>query len=167
MLPFVGVDGEGGHITDPDTGFTTHEYTMLRVGNRYVTGDWLRFLATLPKKQIHVAYFFDYDVTMMLRDVGMDHLKRLVDGYPINVGDYEVKYRPRKEFVVKTRNTVTTINDVGTFFQSRFLTALQRWKVGTPEQWDIIVKGKEDRAVFGGLTHDTVFYNKMECDLLV
>lgn len=170
MLPFVGVDGEGGDIPNA-SGFTTHTYTMLRAGRQVAepdgTPDWhLRLLADLPKKQIHVAYFFDYDVTMMLRDLPETLLGPLVSGQEIYWGDYRLSYRPRKELRIKRFGKVTTINDVGTFFQSPFLTALQRWDIGTPQGRCFIAQGKADRSNFGPLTPETRAYNELECRYL-
>lgn len=164
-LPFVGVDGEGGDIAD-EYGFTTHTYTMLRAGNQYVTSNYLHFLATLPRGHIYVAFSFDYDVTMICRDMP-EHLQRvLVSGQPVRWGEYELSYRPKKELIIKWRRHYVVINDVFSFFQSTFLTALKRWGIGTPEQHAIIEGGKEGRARFGPLTVETISYNWMECLLL-
>src|SRR5215471_18358193 len=165
MLPFVGVDGEGGDIPDDD-GFTHHQYTMLRVGDDYTVGDWLRFLATRPKKQIHVAYFFDYDVTMMLRDLPEQALLILNDYGEVTYGGYRIGYRPRKEMVVSHAGRQTTINDVGTFFQCAFVDALRKWGIGTETQVERIAAGKQGRQHFGRLTQETVAYNAEECELL-
>lgn len=66
--PFCGVDGEGGNFP------SGHEYMLLRAGEFALeTGkpltsiECLGFLADLPKDRIYVAYFFDYDVTMIDR----------------------------------------------------------------------------------------------------
>lgn len=168
-LPFVGVDGEGGDITRD--GFTHHRYTMLRAGDSYVVddGSWdwhLRFLAEQAKRRILVAYFFDYDTTMMLRDMEEEKIRALVAGAEVQWGPYTLAYRPRKELVVKSHHRVTTVNDVGTFFQCKFTTALKRWNIGTDEQRRIIEEGKEGRAHFGELTPETIFYNGMETNLL-
>lgn len=165
MLPFVGVDGEGGNVESGD-GFTTHTYTMLRAGDQYVTSDWFRFLATLPKKRIHVAYFFDYDVTMMCRGLPDEVMQGLACGQEVEYGKYLLFYRPRKEFTVKAFGRKTVINDVGTFFQSSFVKALERWDIGTVEQRELIASGKTQRANFGQLRADTIKYNAMECRLL-
>lgn len=165
MLPFVGVDGEGGDIRGED-GFTHHRYTMLRIGDDYVTDDYLPFIAGQPKKRIHVAFFFDYDVTMLLRELPEHLLRVLVSNQTIRWGGYEIGYRPRKELTVKHSGRITTINDVGTFFQCRFVTALERWNIGTVEQREAIGAGKEQRAEFGALTSDVVKYNALECMLL-
>lgn len=166
MLPFVGVDGEGGDIPD-ETGFTHHQYTMLRVGPTYTTGpNWLTFLHNQPRKHIYVAYFFDYDTTMMLRDWPEEPLQKLMDVGEASHDGWTINYRPRKELVVKRGGRWVTINDVGTFFQCRFDEALKRWTVGTPEQWQRIATGKDARQHFGTLTPETVAYNADECELL-
>jgi hypothetical protein len=165
-LPFVGVDGEGGDLDD-GSGFYRHEYTMLRAGDEYVTGHWLDFLSRLPKKKIHVAYFFDYDVTMMCRDLDPVMLKPMVADQEIRYGPYKLTYRPRKQFTVAARGRKTTINDVGSFFQCPFVDALTKWNIGTVEERRVIGEGKGQRAKFGALTPETIYYNGMECRLLV
>lgn len=161
-LPFVGVDGEGGNLDDG-----SHTYHMLRIGDRYVTNNFLDFIALAPNKHIYVSFFFDYDVTMMLRHLPEQTIRTLLDAGEAWYGRYRLAYRARKEFTVRAHGTQTTINDVGTFFQSAFITALKRWQVGTPEQLEAIGDGKEQRANFGPLTPEIIHYNQLECLLLV
>ena len=87
---FVGVDGEGGNIfiCSPDGTVTKHhEYYLIRVGSHMLrsdnalgTHDILDFLVSLPytDRNIYVSYFFEYDVTMILRDLSDERLDRLV-----------------------------------------------------------------------------------------
>lgn len=120
--PFVGVDGEGGQVKD------RHEYLLLRAGKFCLeTGkpltavECLTFLTGLPKGVVYVGYFFDYDVTMMLRDLPASKLDRLVrredrlsrDGkytWPVDWTDgttgasFQFDWLPRKEFRVRTRS---------------------------------------------------------------
>ena len=159
-LPFVGVDGEGGDVDN------RHVYTMLRAGDDYVTDGFIPFLASLAKKRIHVAFFFDYDVTMMLRHLPPELLSTLVKHGEAAYERFRYSYRPRKEFIVRSGRSMTTINDVGTFFQCKFATALRRWNVGTEDQLRIIEEGKEGRQHFGQLTAETIEYNRMETRLL-
>lgn len=174
MLPFVGVDGEGANLPDK-WGFVRHRYTMLRAGNEFITADdpapgawhrWLEFLARRPKGYLYVSYFFDYDVTMMLRDLPDADIHTLCSGEDIHYGPYTVRWRPRKELRVTAYRHRTVVMDVGTFFQSTFLTALKRWGIGTDAQLAQIADGKEDRANFGQLTSREIDYNKLECELL-
>src|SRR6185369_8348730 len=59
------------------------------------------------------------------------------------------------------------INDVGSFFQSRFVEAIEKWDVGTADQRALIAKGKEARGTFSyDEIADITEYNKMEIVLL-
>lgn len=188
---FVGIDGEGGNING------CHEYLLLRAGNHtLVTGkpltpdECLAFIADLPTGDtIYVGYFFDYDVTMILRDWPEERIRRLVNReartvtkggktytYAVDYGGYQVDYIPRKEFKVRRvlpgkdgKNTYSkwvSVNDVGSFFQCSFVKALTEWDIGTAEQRDAIADGKDRRADFGQLDADTDEYNALEIDLL-
>lgn len=201
--PMVGVDGEG---YDDEQG--RHRYNMLRAGGWLLspnfekgqtdlsTYDCLSFLTGLDPESIYVAYFFDYDVTMILRDIGWTKLTRLINresrmrrdgkGYPFPVdvlkGEFQIDYMPRKFFKVRRRigaafddegNEKPTyskwivINDVGPFFQCRFVQALELWNVGTPEQRAQIADGKEQRNSHRQADYDRIkLYNAMECHLL-
>lgn len=168
FAPFVGVDGEGGNIGE------RHTYTMLRIGKDYLTAypkcppeHWLHFIGTRPKGYIYVSYYFDYDVSMICRDLPIDRIIRLLKGEWTQVDEYRIRYHPRKFFAVRYQGREVVINDVGTFFQCRFLDALKQWNVGTTEQHAIIEAGKNDRGKFTVLTQETIDYNGMECELLV
>lgn len=167
MLPFVGVDGEGGNVGDD------HRYMMLRVGDRYHVTDgtedpaqWLRFIATQPKKHIYVAFFFDYDVTMMLRRMPEPELRHLIQTGEVQWGEFRIGYRPRKELWVRWRGNYRVVNDVGSFFQCSFVAALDKWGIGTEAERDSIKAGKEERNAFGHLQRSTIEYNALECQLL-
>jgi hypothetical protein len=191
-LPFCGVDGEGGNIPD-DSGVIRHEYLLLRAGEfalePAVPGhtlsyfECLPFLADLPKDRIYVSFFFDYDVTMMLRKMPVERLKRLLDiecrrvpgkpcsSFPIDFGPYQIDYVPKKEFRVRRRPALgqkqpwTIIHDVGTFFQSSFVVALEKWFKDEPEFRPVIERireGKDQRNEFGHVTMDTRDYNLLE-----
>jgi hypothetical protein len=145
-LPFRGIDGEGGDIDG------SHEYLLLRAGEfvldlGHPLNYWecLPFLCDLPKDRIWVSFFFDYDVTMMLRKLPRERLRRLLDvdcrripgrpcsSFPVDFGPYQIDYMPRKELRVRRRpprggkEPWTIIHDTGSFFQSSFVVALKRW----------------------------------------
>lgn len=206
VRPFVGVDGEGGDI------YGSHEYLLLRAGDQVLeTGEpltWeecLWFLSELPSDVIYVSYYFDYDVTMMVRRMPEERLRRLMDResrtdrsgmfhgpMPIDIGNYQVDYLPHKEFRVRRRiDTVAhkrrytkwvVISDVGSFFQSSFVSALRKWYGSTDSQgeWtpnpgeshmaaviDKIEEGKSQRNAFGRVTQYEREYNLLECKVLV
>jgi DNA polymerase family B len=193
--PFVGVDGEGGDFH----GNGGHEYLLLRAGDDVLetgspltTLQCLDFLAGLPKGRVYVSFFFDYDVTMMLRSMQPERLERLLNpslrrknpcsqAYPVDWGVYQIDYVPRKEFRVRRRKkgeAWTIINDVGTFFQEAFAKllennevdgALPKWFSDEPELAETIYNiavGKGQRAEFGPMTDYEREYNRLECELL-
>lgn len=190
--PFCGVDGEGGNLGLLPV--LNHEYLLLRAGEFALeTGspltvfECLGFLADLPKDRIYVSFFFDYDVTMMLRTLPVERLTRLLDtdcrripgkpcsSFPIDFGDFQIDYMPHKEFRVRRRLGTreyaqwTVIHDTGTFFQSSFVTALRKWFADEPTMTaviDKIAEGKEERNVFGEVTEYEREYNKLEIMML-
>lgn len=180
MLPFVGVDGEGGNLAN---GY--HAYFLLRAGDSFIvprqgavrlsTRECLQFLDGLPRDRVYVVYFGDYDVTKWLEDLGWSRLEKLLDRskrmrsdgkgvWPVDYEDFQVDYLPRKEFKVrriksryvdpvsgKTKREYTPwliVNDVGSFFQCRFVEALQKWGVGSDSDVAAIGQGKEARDSF-------------------
>lgn len=186
--PFCGVDGEGGDVNG------RHEYLLLRAGEFCLeTGEpltWLEclaFLADLPKDRIYVSFFFDYDVTMMMRGADPERVARLLDtdcrripskpcsSFPVDFGSFQVDYMPHKEFRVRRRlgpkkyGQWTIVHDTGSFFQSAFTKALRKWFADEPELTPVIDKiaeGKEQRNEFGEVTEYEREYNKLEILML-
>jgi DNA polymerase type B, organellar and viral len=179
---FRGVDGEGGNVPEPGTLFgTRHQYLSLRAGPDLLeTGEplsWeecLSFLSDLPARFIYVAYFFDYDVTMIIRTFPEERARRLLNRHlrsnrygtlPVEIGDFEVDYLQHKEFKVRRKGARhwTIINDVGQFFQSSFLNTLIKWEIGTPDELEVIRKGKLMRSEFAEHSEEIEYYNTLEC----
>jgi hypothetical protein len=183
IRPFVGVDGEGGNIGG------NHLYLLLRAGEHSVesdTGlkplDCLRFLSELPSGPIYISYYFDYDVTMMLKGLPSGRLRRLLDregrltakdgtklnqALPVEIGEYQIDYLPRKFFQVRRKGGKwVVINDISSFFQCSFVKALTDWQITDSDTLADIQRGKDDRSNFGALTDSTRRYNASECVLL-
>lgn len=185
---FRGVDGEGGNVPDDASlfGEVRHQYLSLRAGpDLLATGrplhweECLSFLADLPKRHIYVAYFFDYDVTMIIRTFPEERARRLMNRHqrtnkqngnllPLDIGEFQVDYLPHKEFKVRRKGAThwTIINDVGQFFQSAFVTTLEKWQIGTPVEREMIRKGKSMRSEFTEHNAEIEAYNALECLLL-
>lgn len=183
---FRAVDGEGGNVAEPGTLFgLRHQYLSLRVGpelletgNPLLWEECLGFLADQDPHYIYVAYFFDYDVTMIIRTFPEERAKRLLNRHlrmdkngnclPLDIGDFQVDYLQHKEFKVRRKGTRhwMIINDVGQFFQSSFLKTLEKWNIGTPDEREMIRRGKSMRAEFAGHTEEIAAYNALECVLL-
>jgi hypothetical protein len=186
--PFRGIDGEGGGERGTvHPGY--HAYFLLRTRDRAVhcrageyrirTLDALEAVSSLDPAFTYVAYFFDYDVTKILEDIGWEKLDRLInrkkrerkDGrgvFPVSYGAYEFDYLPRKEFKVrKFGGPWIVVNDVGPFFQCRFVEALDQWQIGTEEERDIVRTGKDMRGNFDIAEMETIErYCLMEIKLL-
>lgn len=172
--PFIGVDGEGSESA----------YLLLRAGNDYLhTGSplsyraCLRFLADLDPSFTYVAFFFDYDVTMMLRGMPEERLRRLLrpelrrgktgQQLPIDIDGFQIDYRPGKEFKVRRKGLKwVTINDVGSFFQCSFVKALTAWGIGSEEELAKVKTGKDMRSDFTVMDRQVIEYNALECKLL-
>lgn len=189
---FRAVDGEGGNVPElvrvmgeMQAVGNRHQYLSLRAGDRLLeTGkplSWeecFRFLCDLPRYCIPVAYFFDYDVTMMIRTLPQEVAVRLLerhkrsDGHghvtPVKHGGFEFDYLPHKEFKVRPagRSWWSVVSDTGSFFQMSFLKTLQKWNIGTPEEQEMIRRGKEMRADFAETDEEIRAYNALECLLL-
>lgn len=183
---FRGVDGEGGNVPEDGALFgNRHQYLSLRVGpNLLETGhpltweDCFLFLSEQPTSYIYVAYFFDYDVTMMIRTLPEAVARKLLYrggrinqmGYftPVEYGGYQFDYMPHKEFRVRRKGQKhwVVINDTGQFFQGSFLSTLRKWEVGTSDEQLAIERGKAMRADFSFMDDEIRAYNALECVLL-
>lgn len=180
---FCGVDGEGGNIPDRNLLFgDIHSYLLLRAGEQTVENphglsyqECFDFLCELPHNRIYVAYFFDYDVTMMIRQLPEERARRLFNQavrdirgrrLPVEIDHkWEIDYTPHKEFRIRKADASqwTIINDVGQFFQSSFLATIGKWEIGTEQERAFIAKGKSMRADFADMDEEIRAYNAMEC----
>lgn len=188
LREFIGVDGEGGNVPEEGTLFdeiTRHQYLSLRIGAELLeTGkpltwqECFSFICDQPRWKHYVAYFFDYDVTMMIRTMPQERAFRLLNRHlrtdprngnvmPLDIGEFQIDYLPHKEFKVRRINQPwRVISDVGTFFQSSFLQTLDKWDIGTPEEREVIRRGKAMRSEFAEFTEETRYYNALEVYLL-
>lgn len=105
--------------------------------------------------------------------------------WPVDVfgGRFEIDYLPRKEFKVRNWRCPEgcnhedeesckagkwgpwiVINDVGSFFQCRFIKALETWNIGTPEERAEIALGKDLRNTHTVQDFERIKrYNALEC----
>jgi hypothetical protein len=163
---------------------------------RLTTRECLSFLCDLPRDAIYVVYFGDYDVTKWLEDLSFSKLEKLInrslrlkpdgkDVWPVDCCDdeFQVDYLPRKYFKVRRRKGVyfdevagkdktewepwLTVNDVGSFFQTRFIEAISKWGVGSESELSLVASGKEARGTFdiSGIL-EIQQYNLLEIRLL-
>ena len=194
--PFVGCDGEG------IGGGAGQRYALFRMGDRELydddrgltTADLLRFILDAPADPILVAFAFDYDVNMILRDLPADRWRFLLRLPPYEECEgwtwfrpaggaaiFGLQYIPRNHLKIcrgisargargtwhtfSLPGSTRTIYDTFGNFQSSFLVALNRWGVGA-EHWPAIKAGKDARESFQTIDATIRRYCKIECELL-
>lgn len=192
--PFVGVDGEGGGRNRRGQ----QHYRLLRIGDRELytgrplsTVQCLDFMCqAMEPGKLHVAFGFEYDATMILRDIGEDRARRLYseNDRPVARGPRYVYYRdfaiaaqpghyfsvarlqpnpdPEKPPLGIVPGSTRTVYETMRFFQRNFVTALEMFDVGTPGERAAIKAEKKRRSTFRQMTRRIRQYNADECRLL-
>lgn len=163
MKRFIAVDGES--LTEGGD----HKYVLLASSqgtyiydaNGLPTSDCLDFLLNLPPKAIHVAFGWNYDVNMILRDVTLPDLVRLWKSGELNWKGYHLEWIPSKWFVVKRGKRTRKICEMFGFFQSSFVNALRKWDI---EPMDDIEAMKQERGAFDAAMKERIInYCISEC----
>jgi hypothetical protein len=180
---FTMVDGEGW--TDENG---KHHYMTLTIGTDTLYGgepltgvqclEWLSSYRPKPNEYL-VSFFFDYDVTMILRDMAKEspNLARQLfapskPGALVWWKGYGIGYRPKKHLRIKkwnidpSKSWTVTIHDVQGFFQSSFVVALEKFGIGTPEERKAIEDMKANRSDFSPEQALAIIeYSENECRL--
>lgn len=190
---FVGVDGEGynrcldcNSVTGRDdtcqcgSKNIAHIYNMMGANNSdndlrtsvvdndgLRTVDCLKFLLdtkkAVGKRGILVGFAFNYDVNMMLKDVGEAKLLELWIEGETRWRGYTLRWTPSKSLYIKSRHdrSSVTVYDTFGFFQCRFVKALQGWDVPVPRN---MAEMKDTRGEFTPqMNRDTLNYCLDEC----
>lgn len=176
---FLAIDGEGWNDVE-------HEYHMIATSdpNLYInrdspltTEDCLRFISSIPlvKNRHVVAFFFDYDSTMILRDMARDEPETAAelfndDNKYVWYRGFGIKYMPHKHLTVldPRRKRPVTIHDMQGFFQSSFVAALEKYNIGTVEERAYIASMKEERSTFDPEQRQAILeYSQYECRFMV
>lgn len=172
MPNFVAVDGES--VTLPDG---EHRYVMIGTSlgasitksEGLTTTDCLNFLFQVkewaPPKSVMVGFAFNYDINMILKDVGKARLIELWKDGSCQWGRWEFHWIPSKMFRIKRGRKSVTVADTFGFFQCSFAKALEGWGVEAPDQLD------EMKAARSDFTDEDIpamlTYCLSECDALV
>jgi len=181
----VGIDGEG-------QGRERHKYVLLAASDaskeyaRYIsdpkglsTVDCLEFILGYPNRVRLFAYSFNYDLTMMLRDMPNEHLyylfrpelrKRRTHGelgpLPIEWMGYQINLQGTR-FTVSKDYVTRIVWDVWKFYQCRFTKALEQWSLVTPEEFAFLERMKGERDQFDKYSLAEILpYCYMECGKL-
>lgn len=133
------------------------------------TRDCLRFLLDTKtwagKKSALVGFAFNYDINMMLRDLGKARLVELWESGECRWYDFRLAWIPSKMFTVTEYKRTARVYDTFGFFQCSFAKALKGWNVDAPEQLDEM---KAARSTFTEEEIDEITsYCYGECEALV
>lgn len=166
--PFMVWDGEGYSVWEGDSaGNVVHRHKYCLYGNSdgvYVSGMDLgtREIFALMQREkeknkqaIHVAFAFEYDVNMMLKDLRMHQLGILKRKGHVNVFGYRIEHRPKKWFqiswkIANGKRVAIRIYDIFTFFSTSLVTAIEKYVPGF-EHLATVKKGKDRRSQFSYL----------------
>jgi hypothetical protein len=152
-------DGEGGHgrywlfgcsdgdYVQAESGLTTYECfaLLLRKGLQY-------------PDRIHIAYGFNYDVTMMTVSLPDDKLQQLKDTHHTSWGRWHLEWMPNKWFrIYDWRDKVgIRIFDGMTFFQTSFVKACEMVLGAEDERLVAVRSGKAGRSTFEWVEIDEI-----------
>jgi DNA polymerase type B, organellar and viral len=167
MTKFMAVDGESY------TQNGKHKYVLLAANDgRYQfdsqglsTVRCFEFLLGLPKKHVIVAFGWNYDVNMILRDLDTESLIRLWREGWCKYKGYTLEWIPNKIFTVRSNKRMVKVHEVFGFFQSSFVKALEAWGFGEQESMELM---KLQRSSFTSkMKKEIIDYCLDECNRLV
>jgi hypothetical protein len=196
LRPFWGVDGEGAGTDDKGRqhynlmgasgpGADEHRVKHRDGGGPLSVREQLEFLLSLPRDPILVGFAFGYDANQIIRGIGkIETLQRIIHPPQGQYGprstfwgDYAITWQPWHYFrvsrvdrsgekpVVDT-STTRTVYDVFGFFQSSFVSTIEKWNIGTEQERAFIAENKDKREDFAGVTAGMIDYCTLECRLL-
>lgn len=182
---FVGLDGEGQGREDhryvmlawSDAEGKNQDHIIAEKGKGLSSMECLEFLLGMPNRARAFAFAFNYDLTMMLRDLPPRTLYRLSRPELRQRKPGYEKFGPKPErwkcyslnligtkFTVKAGKRTRVIWDVFKFFQTKFVTALIDWKIGEIAKLERMRDMKDRRADFDKLdTKEILDYCFEEC----
>lgn len=130
-------------------GSSTKDYIQ---GRDLSTSDMLDFILRVGNENpraFHISFAFDYDVNNILKDAPWAVLIMLRERGRVQWNGYHIEHIPGKIFTVKKAGQARVrIEDIFSYFRTRYDTALEKYDVGTPEVRADISKGKADRGRF-------------------
>lgn len=158
LRPFIAWDGEGEHAKNvkgkyllfgASTGQDISSSTSARGLRATECFALMIRVAKANPDAIHVAFAFNYDVSMLVESLPMKNKQRLVSHGVTWYKQYRIENLTRKWFKLydKSSGTSITIFDIFTFFGC---SALQAWKEYLPDEEDLalVIAGKSARNIF-------------------
>lgn len=183
---WVGLDGEGmgrkphRYVLMAYSDITGKHSDSLYDANGLSTQDCLEFLLSLPVDARIAGYYLGYDWTMILRDMPNRNIYRLLrpelryrgsdegnNFTPVLWKRYKLNYCGKMMRIAKKGGRSVTIWDVGNFFQSPFVDAINKWDVGSKVDNAMIADMKAQRSAFAKRDAKRIeHYCMTECRLL-
>lgn len=158
LKPFIAWDGEGEHPKNSQGkyllfGASTGQDIAAPDGSRGLRAsecfDLLIRVAQANPDAIHMAFAFNYDVTMMIASLPVKVREKVAQGVVVWWKSYRIENLTRKWFKLydKRRGVSITVYDIFTFFGC---SALQAWQEYLPDEPDLalVEQGKSGRAAF-------------------
>lgn len=159
--PFIGWDGEGYRsfvVSESGDTEVAHHYMLFGCSTgQYISGrdlstrdifELILYVGRDNPDAFHVGFSFEYDVNMILRDLGWRHLAILTDAGSVIWNGYRIKHIPHKLFSVSKNGVSVTIFDVFGFFHTSYMRALGKFQIGRKETLEHISRGKQSRGSF-------------------
>lgn len=160
------------------------DYIEAEKPDRLSTVQCLEFILSIPAKAKAFSFAFNYDLTKILADVPDRELYLLfrpetrkrqkhsewgpypvayfpdpedhTHGYSLNLQGTKFTVRRLRAKGASGKTQSRTIWDVFKFFQSSFVTALEKWKVGEERELADMLKMKKKRGWFDRLSLDQI-----------
>lgn len=168
--------GRGLHIDDlgrPVVGYTPKPQPYVLLANskgEYITAedglstvDCLDLLLDAKQRypnSIFVGFSFNYDVNQILKDLDLHDLppkhkrewrtplETLHETNQVNLGDYMIKWHPRKSFYVRHKKRSMMLYDVFGFFQMSFVRTCEEYLGEDDPDLVLVKEGKASRETF-------------------
>jgi len=97
---------------------------------------------------IHISFGFNLDVSYMLKDLPRRQLTMLHLYKGTIWEDFEIEHIPHKWFMVKRGQIIIKVFDIHTFVPGGYVSSLQEFGIGTPEEIARLKSGKASRPSF-------------------
>jgi hypothetical protein len=129
----------------------------------------LHWFVSAGARSLNVAFFFDYDVNQLLKQVSPLHLHQLRASGRVTWRGFRIRHVPNKRLTV-TRlrdGRSMTIWDVSGWVQCSFVKLCDDWQLGTGAERAYIALMKARRSDLSGESEEAlVRYTTLECALL-
>jgi hypothetical protein len=167
LAPFIGWDSEGydAYVVDSHGDISIDHRTMLfgcsvdiehpLKGINLSSLQMLWYLVDIRQRYPtgkHVIFYGDYDVNQLLKDLRPRALIQLIEQGSCSYKDFIIEYIPKKILIIippkGTHCPRITIEDIWSFCNSSYVSALLEHRIGTAEDMRVIGEGKAERGRF-------------------